>query len=132
MSDAQPLPPVGRSLRPPALRPLAARVLASLLLAGLASAHHGWSEYDANRTLDLTGVVRAVGYENPHVTVRLEVGTPARTWVAILAPPARMGSRGIPDGMLRPGLTVRVVGYPHRTEANELRAEQIYLPFELR
>jgi hypothetical protein len=111
---------------------LAAAVL--FLAAGGASAHHGWSEYDAGRTLTVTGAILESGYDNPHGFVRLKAGD--KVWRVILAPPSRMESRGLPKGNLKAGATATVVGYPHRKEAQEMRAERITLeggqPVELR
>jgi len=105
-----------------------------LLAAGRASAHHGWSEYDAGRTLTVTGAILESGYDNPHGFVRLKAGD--KVWRVILAPPSRMESRGLPKGNLKVGATATVVGYPHRKEAQEMRAERITLeggqPVELR
>lgn len=50
------------------------------------SAHHGWSGYDGDKSLTLTGVIRESGYEHPHGHVRLEVAG-GRTWLVVLAPP---------------------------------------------
>lgn len=91
--------------------------------APLAFAHHGWSEYDSNNTLTLTGTIRESGYEHPHGHVRLE--TPGKTWTAVLAPPSRMENRGLPPAALKPGNKVTVVGYPNRSKPDEMRAERI-------
>ena len=93
------------------------------ILAGTALAHHGWSGYDSTRELTLTGTVREAGYEHPHGYVALDVG--GKIWRVVLAPPTRMENRGLPREMLKVGMTAIVVGYPHRTEAGELRAERI-------
>ncbi len=100
---------------------------AALLMfsASSAWAHHGWSEYNNNQTMTLTGQIQSVAYDNPHVTVRLRSGN--RTWLAVLAPPGRMQNRGLPMSDLRVGQTVRLVGYAHQRTANELRAERITL-----
>ena len=91
--------------------PFAAAALAgTLLIAVPGSAHHGWGSYE-------------VGYDFPHGTLRLEV--PGKTWVVVLAPPSRMRSRGLTPEMMAVGKVVTVVGYPHRTDATELRAERI-------
>jgi hypothetical protein len=107
-----------------------ARVLAIAatvgLLAGLPAgvgAHHGWSGYDSGKALNLTGVIKEAGYEHPHGFVKLE--TPDKTWLVVLAPPSRMENRGLPRTKLVPGATARVEGYPHRTDAQEMRAERI-------
>jgi hypothetical protein len=103
------------------------RVLLAASLAGTASipaqAHHGWSGYDSDRVLNLTGVIRESGYEHPHGHVRLEV--PGKVWLVVLAPPSRMERRGLAPEALQAGATVTVVGYPHRTNAEEMRAERI-------
>jgi hypothetical protein len=36
------------------------------MVTSLAHAHHGWSEYDAAATLNVTGVIKEAGYEHPH------------------------------------------------------------------
>lgn len=98
-------------------------LLAALALALPAAAHHGWSEYDADQTLTLTGTIKASGYEHPHGHVTLV--TPGKTWQVVLAPPTRMENRGLPREALKAGNTVTVVGYPNRTKPEEMRAERI-------
>ena len=109
------------------MRPLAFRLAvagAALLLgAATAAAHHGWSGYDATKELALTGTIEAAGYEHPHGGVRLK--TPGKTWNVVLAPPSRMENRGLSRAMLAPGATATVVGYPNRTDPDEMRAERI-------
>ena len=96
--------------------------------AGTALAHHGWTGYDEKQTLNLTGVIRDSGWENPHGFVKLQVGGDnGKTWTAVLAPPSRMETRGMQRDMIKAGATVTVVGYPNRTDANELRVERIII-----
>jgi hypothetical protein len=90
---------------------------------GLASAHHGWSGYDSSKVLNLTGTIKESGYEHPHGFVKFEV--PGKTWLVVLAPPSRMENRGLPRAMLTPGTAATVVGYPNRTDPDEMRAERI-------
>jgi hypothetical protein len=99
-----------------------AMVLVATIAPG-AFAHHGWSGYDANRTLDLSGVIKMSGYEHPHGFIELEV--PGKTWLVVLAPPSRMERRGLPRDVLKPGTKATVVGYPSRTDPKEMRAERI-------
>ena len=95
-------------------------------MAGSALAHHGWSQYDANKTLNLTGVIKEARYSNPHGLIRLQVdGENGKTWLAVLAPPSRMNSRGLSQEILKAGTTATVVGYSHRELADEVRAERI-------
>jgi hypothetical protein len=98
-------------------------VVASVVVVPGAGAHHGWSGYDASKVLTLTGTIKEFGYEHPHGSVRL--ATPDKTWIVVLAPPSRMENRGLKREMLAPGTSATVVGYPNRTEPDEMRAERI-------
>lgn len=102
---------------------LTAGVALALALATAALAHHGWSGYDASKPLTVTGTIKVSGYEHPHGFVRLE--TPEKVWVVTLAPPSRMENRGLPSAMLKSGSTATVMGYPSRTDPDEMRAEWI-------
>ena len=93
------------------------------LTPGWVGAHHGWSGYDSSQALTLTGTIRTAGYEHPHGFVTLE--TKDKIWVIVLAPPSRMENRGLPREMLKSGVTATLVGYPNRSDPNELRAERI-------
>lgn len=97
--------------------------VACLLVPAGAAAHHGWSGYDEARTLELKGVIRKSTYEQPHGTLELVVEK--KTWHVVLAPPTRMKNRGLSRDMLAPGTEATVVGYPHRKNQLELRAERI-------
>ena len=85
--------------------------------------HHGWSEYDQTKTLNFTGKILEMGYESPHGMIKLEVKK--KIWNVVLAPPARMESRGLTKDMLKVGTTATVVGYPHLKDKEEMRAERI-------
>jgi hypothetical protein len=97
--------------------------LLAAFAATTASAHHGWSEYDARKPLQLSGTIQETGYVQPHGWVRLKSG--GKTWTVVLAPPGRMESRGLSKDMLNVGATASVYGYPHRSKADEMRAERI-------
>ena len=104
----------------------ASAVIGLLLLAtGVvpARAHHGWSGYDSTKELTLTGTIMESGYEHPHGHIKLDV--PGKVWLVVLAPPTRMESRGLPAAKLRVGNTATVVGYPNRSNPEEMRAERI-------
>jgi len=92
-------------------------------LGPAAYAHHGWSEYDSSKGFKLTGKVMESGYEHPHGYVRLQAE--GKTWIAVLAPPFRMENRGLAKAAIAAGATVTVEGYPHRSKADEMRAERI-------
>lgn len=95
----------------------------ALFLSSAASAHHGWSRYDSQRPLTLTGTIVAMSYEQPHGTIEIEAEK--KRWEVILAPPTRMQSRGLTREMLDSGTPVSVAGFPHRTDSDEMRAESI-------
>jgi hypothetical protein len=98
-----------------------ALVLATVPSAVLA--HHGWSEYNSEQLLKLTGRIAESGYEHPHGYVKLE--TPGKTWNAVLAPPSRMEARGLSKDALKVGSQVSVEGYANRNKPEEMRAERI-------
>lgn len=112
-------------MRPDPASPRLRAVLLAAVLAwpAFALAHHGWSEYDQTTTLKLTGTIEEAGYEHPHGHIRLK--TPGKTWIAVLAPPSRMDSRGLSRDMLKPGATATVEGYQNRNKPEEMRAERI-------
>ncbi|PVY39707.1 DUF6152 family protein [Pontibacter virosus] len=95
------------------------------LSVALSTLHHGWANYDQTKTLDYTGLVEEIKYENPHGMLQLRHEN--KTWTVVLAPPSRMNSRGLTKDMIQPGDSVRVVGYPHKEVKEEMRAERIYV-----
>lgn len=97
--------------------------LFALLLSASAFGHHGWSEYDANQPLQLSGTIMESGYSHPHGHISLK--TEGKTWNVVLAPPTRMENRGLSKEMLSPGKKATVVGYPNRNKPEEMRAERI-------
>lgn len=99
--------------------------LIMLALFSFAPLHHGWSSYDQTKTLNFTGKILEIGYESPHGMIKLEVKK--KKWTVVLAPPARMESRGLTKDMLKVGATATVVGYPHLKIKDEMRAERIII-----
>jgi hypothetical protein len=102
---------------------LAAAVLAGTLAALPALAHHGWSRYESDKPITLTGKVVEASYTYPHATIKLDVS--GKTWLAVLAPPSRMSARGLPGSDLKAGIEATVEGYPNRDDPLEMRAERI-------
>ena len=98
-------------------------VLSGAALAGPASAHHGWSSYDAGKLLTLKGAILESKYQNPHGEIVIEVER--KKWTATLAPVSRMEARGLPREDLAVGKVVTVVGYASRVQEGEMRAERI-------
>ena len=76
--------------------------LALLLIAVPAAAHHGWSSYDGNDPLTLTGTILEASYTYPHGTIMLE--TPDKTWLAVLAPPGALRAADPAKAQARPNI----------------------------
>jgi hypothetical protein len=106
-----------RTLKVPAF------LLAALVCFSFTVLHHGWANYDQTKTLNFNGEILESSYENPHGMLKLKVDD--KTWNVVLAPPARMEGRGLTNDMLKKGVTATVVGYPHKTVKDEMRAERI-------
>ena len=87
-------------------------------------AHHGWTGYDETKLIQQTGVIKEVGFENPHGFVKIE-GDKKMVWNIVLAPPSRMESRGLTRDKLKVGSTVTIAGYLHKETKDEIRAERI-------
>ncbi|MDQ8756711.1 DUF6152 family protein [Sphingosinicella sp. LHD-64] len=97
--------------------------LALTALPAAAIAHHGWSSYDATRTITLTAPLTDVAWRNPHGTARVAYRN--QQWDVVLAPVARMEARGLTREMVAPGNRVTLVGYPRRDGTREMRIERV-------
>ena len=107
------------------LRTTAFSSVAFAILATTALAHHGWSEYDEKTPQTVAGTITESSYTNPHGTITLRATEGGKVWDVVLAPVARMQTRGLAEAMLKPGTVVTVLGYQHRKVATEMRAENI-------
>lgn len=92
-------------------------------LPAAALAHHGWSSYDADKTVTITAPLTAVSWSNPHGSAK--VVWEKRTWDVVLAPVARMEARGLTPDMLGPGKPVTLVGYVRKDGTPEMRIERV-------
>ena len=108
-------------------------VLVFLLCIAFKPFHHGWANYNQDKTLDYEGIIQESVYENPHATAKVKHEN--KIWLVILAPVSRMEARGVSADMLKKGATIRVVGYPHKEIKDEMRSERIFIngnKYELR
>ena len=96
---------------------------AGLAIAAPAFAHHGWSSYDAGKTIRVTAPLTNVTWGNPHGTAR--VMWQRKQWDVVLAPTSRMEARGLTRAMLTGRRPVTLVGYPRRDGAAEMRIETV-------
>src|SRR5437868_4108786 len=78
-------------------------------------AHHGFdTEYDANKKVKLSGVVKEVAWTNPHMRVYIDVADPAgkvTTWNMELTSPNSVRRQGWGPNDLKAGDKVDFEGY---------------------
>jgi hypothetical protein len=98
----------------PALVLIAAVALAALGSA-VASAHHAFAaEFDADKPLDLTGVVTRIRFVNPHSWLYFDVRNADGTvtnWGVEFGTPNALARRGLTKEDIAPGTQVRIRGY---------------------
>jgi hypothetical protein len=95
--------------------------------------HHGWANYDQEKTMDFKTVIEDSVFENPHSLAKVKYQS--KMWTIYLAPTSRMADRGLTADMIEKGAAVRIVAYPHKTIKTEMRAERIFVDgkkYELR
>jgi hypothetical protein len=107
-------------------------LISTVIILGGFVLHHGWANYDQDKELDYEGIIINNDIGNPHSYIDFQVigdeEVEIKEWEVVLAPLTRMRNRGLTDdSMLAVGDTVRVVGYPHRSIENEMRAERIVI-----
>ena len=93
------------------------------LVPAAALAHHGWSSYDAEKTIKVTGKLTDVVWRQPHGEAK--IAYQGKTWVVILAPTSRMESRGLTQAMVGPQNEVTLEGYPRKDGTPEMRIERV-------
>jgi len=64
------------------------QLVAAALLVAPATAHHGWSSFDQDRPLYLSGTLTQVKWQNPHAEIMLRVD--------VTQMPERLASRALP------------------------------------
>lgn len=98
--------------------------------AGLA-AHHSFStEYDADKTFSLKGVVSKVEWTNPHVRFYVDVTDESgkmNTWNMELASPSALARNGWTSRTLKVGDQVAVQGYAAKVAPNRGNARSVVL-----
>lgn len=95
----------------------------ALLFPLAAHAHHGWSSYDADKTIRVTAPLGDVSWGNPHGQAKVRYQ--GKSWTVVLAPVARMKARGLSRAMLTSGKPVTLIGYPRRDGTAEMRIERV-------
>ena len=88
--------------------------VALLLTGGALVAHHAESaQFDVNRPVEVTGVVKKVEWANPHIWYYVEVKDQSgktTVWGFSGGPPGMLARRGFTKDTLKPGMVVTVRG----------------------
>ena len=119
------------------------KLLVKAMLAGLVTlgaalstnhlqAHHSFAaEFDANKTIQLSGIVTKVEWSNPHVWIYLNVKDEASgqtvNWGAELGPPHLLQRRGWRRDTLKIGTQINVDGFMARNGSDRVNARTVTL-----
>src|SRR5215813_1430146 len=107
-------------------------LLALLTLAAIAapvSGHHSEAaEYDATKPVKVTGTIKSVEWQNPHVWFYVDVkdeNGKITTWGFSGAPPGALMRRGITKEVLKIGEVVNVEGSRARDGSNNASGRRV-------
>jgi len=110
---------------------LAACVLVAWVGAPAALAHHSFaSEFDANRPIEVEGIVKEMRFSNPHSWIYLTVTTSSgemEEWAIEGAAPNALLRRGFSRNSLPPGTEVRIRGFQARDRTNRAAGSEVTL-----
>ena len=107
-------------------------VAVATMAAGVpAAAHHSFaSEFDANRPVEVIGVVKEMRFSNPHSWIYITVKTDSgeiQDWAFEGAAPNALLRRGFNRDSLPPGTEIRIRGYQARDRTNRAAGTQVTL-----
>jgi len=100
---------------------LFAGVLVVALAAPLVAHHSFAAEYDAARPVSVTGIVKKVEWQNPHIWFYVDVkddGGKVTTWGFSGGPPGMLQRRGITRDVLKIGDVIKVDGFRAKDGSN--------------
>lgn len=105
------------------LNRFAAFTLLCVAAAPAAQAHHGWSSYDANKTVTIEAPISDIRWANPHGAAAVQYQ--GKRWVVVLAPITRMEDRGLNAEMLKKAKSVTLIGQPRTDGTAEMKIQRI-------
>jgi Cu/Ag efflux protein CusF len=107
-------------------------LLALLILVAFAApvlSHHSEAaEYDATKVIKVTGIIKKVEWQNPHVWFYVDVKDESgkiTTWGFSVAPPGSLMRRGITKDALKIGAVVNVEGARARDGSNNASGRRV-------
>jgi hypothetical protein len=107
-------------------------LLALLILVAFAApvfSHHSEAaEYDGTKVIKVTGIIKKVEWQNPHVWFYVDVKDESgktTTWGFSVAPPGSLMRRGITKDALKIGAVVNVEGARARDGSNNASGRRV-------
>jgi hypothetical protein len=103
-------------------------VLAGAVVA--TASHFEWTDYDPNKSVKLSGIVRTAENIDGFVVIRIKTDSehqPSTTWVVVLGTPKELKDAGLPLELTL-GIPVEAIVWERKPGGNrEARAQQISL-----
>src|SRR6516225_4266142 len=107
-------------------------VLSFNLFVGVAHAHHSQAGiFDSNKTIEVTGVVKAVSWRNPHGQILLAVKDEKgieTVWDAETASISILRNRGVDGNSIHAGDRITIACSPSMRNRPEILARNVLLP----
>jgi hypothetical protein len=104
-------------------------VLVFLAAAASVSGHHSEAaEYDSSKPVKVTGILKQVEWQNPHVWFYVDVKDEdgkITTWGFSAAPPGSLMRRGITKAALKVGAVISVEGSRARDGSNNASGRNV-------
>jgi hypothetical protein len=99
-----------------------------LLICGLASAHHGSSNYDLSKSVSVKGTITQFDFMNPHSAIHLEAIDDkghAEQWLIEADSPNNLSRAGWTKDSLKPGDQVTVFGNRLKDGSKVIRLQKV-------
>jgi len=96
---------------------LASILVGLLLMPGIASAHHGWVDFDEKTDLTVQGTVTGFYFVNPHCVVEFEVKDETgriQKWQGEFASKSELSRKGWSAASLEAGEKLTFIGHPSK------------------
>jgi hypothetical protein len=102
-----------------------------LCACGLASAHHGSSNYDLSKSVSVKGTITQFDFMNPHSAIHLEAKDDkgsAEQWLIEADSPNNLSRAGWTRDSLKSGDQVTVVGNRLKDGSKVMRLQKVIFP----